>query len=198
LNIWEVDKIILFIAFVIPGFISIKVYELLTPSQAIDSSKQLIDAITYSSINYAILFIPILAIESNAIYQNYPKLYTAFYAFVLFVFPILWVILWKAVRHLEVFQRNAPHPTKKPWDFVFSQRKWYWVLVTLKNGDKVAGKYADKSFSSSAPAMEQIYLEETWVLNEDGGFERPRNNSAGVIIVTDEISTVELFQYNSN
>jgi hypothetical protein len=33
MNIWEVDKLIIFIAFVIPGFISIKVYDLFVPTE---------------------------------------------------------------------------------------------------------------------------------------------------------------------
>jgi len=33
MNIFEIDKLIIFIAFVIPGFISIKVYNLLSPTQ---------------------------------------------------------------------------------------------------------------------------------------------------------------------
>ncbi len=198
MNIWEADKLILFVAFVIPGFISIKIYELLIPSQDKDSSKQMLDAITYSCVNYGILFIPIAWIESSDVYQNHSIIYKLFYFFTLFIFPIIWVVFWKKIRSWEVFQNSAPHPTRKPWDYVFSKRKWHWVIITLTNGEKIGGKYANNSFSSSAPAKEQVYLEEAWVLNNDGGFERPRNNTEGIIIVSDEISTVELFEYDQN
>jgi hypothetical protein len=197
LNIWEIDKLFLFIAFVIPGFISIKAYEVMIPTGEKDSSKQIIDAITYSCINYALLLWPILSVESSKLSTVHPSLYKLFYVLVLFVFPITWVLIWRWLRQLDFFQKNAPHPTSKPWDFVFSQRQWYWVIVTLKDGSKIAGKYAGKSFSSSNPAKEQLYLEEAWELNDDGGFERSRNNTAGVIILADEVSTVELFNYNS-
>ena len=49
------------------------------------------------------------------------------------------------------------------------------------------------SFASSSPAPEQLYLEEAWVINNDGGFERPRKDSAGIIIMGTEIVDVELF-----
>ena len=88
-----------------------------------------------------------------------------------------------------------PHPTLKPWDFVFAQQKPYWIKVTLKNGTTIAGLYADKSFASSTPAQEQIYLEQTWVLNANGGFERAKNDTAGVIILSNEISHIELRNY---
>jgi len=59
----------------------------------------------------------------------------------------------------------------------------------------VAGKFGPNSFASSAPCEEQLYLEEEWVLNEDGGFERHAEQSAGVIILSSEIRSVEF--YNS-
>ncbi len=40
MSILEQDNLLLFIAFVIPGFVSLKAYELLTPSQHVESSKK--------------------------------------------------------------------------------------------------------------------------------------------------------------
>jgi len=192
MDIWEIDKLALFLAFVIPGFISIKAYQLAFPGTERATSDQLIDAIAYSSINYALLILPIISVESGNLQESCRILYYLFYVFVLFIAPIIWVLIWKYLRTRDVFQRNAPHPTAKPWDYVFAQRKPYWVKVTLKGGTIIAGRYADKSFASSAPAREQIYLEEIWVLNDKGGFERAKNNTAGVIILSDEISHIEL------
>jgi len=192
MNIWEIDKLILFIAFVIPGFISIKCYELAFPGSEKKSSEQLVDAISYSSINYALLIIPIVNVENGNLRSSCSFLYYMFYLFVFFIAPILWVLLWKYIRTRNFFQKNSPHPTLRPWDYVFSQRKLYWIKVTLKDGTVIGGRYAEKSFASSAPAPEQIYLEETWVVNSKGGFERLKNNSAGVIILSSDISYIEL------
>jgi hypothetical protein len=197
LNIWELDKLVLFIAFIIPGFISIKAYEILIPAEAKDSSKQIIDALTYSCINYALMSWFILEVEASAISTVHPSLYKLFYFFVLFISPIIWVLIWKRIRCFSFFQENAPHPIQKPWDYVFSQRQWFWVIVTLKNGEKIAGKYASRSFASSNPAPEQIYLEEKWILNADDSFERERSGTAGIIILSAEILTIELIKYNS-
>ncbi|WP_201510401.1 DUF6338 family protein [Psychrobacter alimentarius] len=196
MGIWEIDKLILFIAFVIPGFISIKAYQLLCPGSERNTSDQLIDAIAYSSINYALLFSPIITIESGSLKNVHPSLYYMFYVFVLFVAPIIWVLVWRYLRTKEFFLRNAPHPTKKPWDYLFSQRKPYWVEVFLKNGNVIAGLYANNSSASSAPAPEQIYLEETWIMDADGKFERAIADTAGVIILTSEISHIEFRKYN--
>lgn len=181
--------------FVMPGFISLKAYELFVPGQVKDSSKQIIDAVTYSCINYALLFFFIQKIEKSGCVTTHPNLYLLFYFFVLFISPIILVLVWKWLRSTNFAQKNAPHPTEKPWDYVFSQRKSYWVKVVKNDGTVIGGKFSEKSFASSAPAPEQIYLEESWVINDNGGFERVKDTSAGVIILTSEISHIELRNY---
>lgn len=193
MDIWDTNKSILFIAFVIPGFVSLKTYELLVPANMKDSDKRLIDAVAYSSVNYALLLLPIYAIETSDVRECYPKLYILFYMCVLLFAPIGWAFVLKGLRSTKFFQRSMPHPTAKPWDYVFAQRKPYWIIVTLKDGKQFAGRFDSKSFASSAPAVEQLYLEETWNLNIDGGFERPRNETAGILILSAEILTVEFF-----
>ncbi|MUJ26313.1 DUF6338 family protein [Aliivibrio fischeri] len=195
MSIWEVDKLQLFIMFVIPGFISIKTYELLYPSQIRDSSKQVIDAITYSCVNYALLYWLIISLEGQTGTDSFkivhPNLYILFYIFVLLIFPVILAFIWKWLRESEKFKNNIHHPTEKPWDYFFSQNKCYWVKVILNDGNIVAGYFGLNSFASSAPAEEQIYLEQTWKLRDDGSFERAINNTAGVIILTSEISHIE-------
>ncbi|MFA0390099.1 DUF6338 family protein [Vibrio splendidus] len=195
MSIWDIDKLQFFIMFVIPGFISIKTYELLYPSNLKDSSKQLIDAITYSCINYAIMYWFIIGVETGTGQESFklshPNLYILFYVFVLLVFPVILAFTWKALRESEKFKKNIHHPTQKPWDYFFSQGRCYWVKVILNNGDVIAGYYGPKSFASSSPAEEQLYLEQTWKLGSNGSFERAINNTAGVIILTGEISHIE-------
>ena len=50
MDIWDINKLLLFIALVIPGFVSLKTYELLFPAALKESDKLLIDAVAYSSI----------------------------------------------------------------------------------------------------------------------------------------------------
>lgn len=192
MDLWSIDKLQLFLAFVIPGFIAIKVYQLIFPGSHRSSSEQIIDAIAYSCMNYAVLMLPIYWVESVGLSNVHPKLYVLFYFAVIFISPVVLVFIWARLRAGTWMLKNAPHPTSKPWDFVFSQRKPYWIKVVMKNGDLIGGLYAGDSFASSAPYPEQIYLEETWVLNENGGFTRKKNDTEGVLILSSEISHIEL------
>lgn len=193
MDIWGASELAMFVAFVIPGFISLKTYEALSPGIAKDSSQQVIDAVAYSCVNYGLLAVPVALVESSACKTSHPSLYLAFWAFVLLVAPITWACAFWKLRHLQFVQKTLPHPVGKPWDYVFSQRKPYWVILTLKGDRQVAGRYDSDSFASSSPQSEQIYLQEAWVLNGDGGFERPRDGTAGVIVLGSEIVTLELF-----
>jgi hypothetical protein len=197
MDVWNINALALFIAFVIPGFISLKTYQLLFPGELKSSDKLIVDAVAYSSINYAILFWPIYEIEHHGIRALHPTLYALFYVCALLLAPIVWVFIFKWVRTRQFAQGFMPHPTSKPWDFVFSKRRPYWIVVTLKDGSRVGGRYDASSFASSAPSPEQLYLEEQWVINQDGGFERVRNETAGVLILASEIVTVELFHLDN-
>ncbi len=69
--------------------------------------------------------------------------------------------------------------------------------MTLKDGQKIGGRYDSESFSSSSPSDPQLYLEENWVLSVEGGFERPRLDTAGILILSSEIVAVEFFKFES-
>ncbi len=194
MNIWEIDKLLLFLIFIIPGFISLKTYELLIPNTEKDSSKQIIDAIAYSCINYAFLLMPIIYIEKSSASNTSPILYYVFYLFVFFIIPIILVIIWKWIREGEKFQTIAQHPISKPWDYIFSQNKYYWIKIILTDGKIIGGKYAGKSFTSSSPAEEQIYLEESWIINDKGGFDRAKIDTEGIMVMQNQISHIEFIK----
>lgn len=193
MDIWATDKLALFLSFVIPGFISLKAYAVLGLQSPRDSTQQIVDAVTYSCLNYALLSWPILEVEASDWKMTNRSFYFAFYGAVLLVAPVIWALLWRWLRTTQVLQNILPHPTDKPWDYVFRRRLPYWMIVTFKDGKRIAGLYGSASFSSASPAAEQLYIEEAWVLNEDGGFERPRTDTAGILALGSEIATVELF-----
>jgi len=197
MDIWSQDKLIIFVLFVVPGFIAIKIYELFSAIKEKDTGKQLIDAVSYSCLTYAIMFIPLSYVETPAFRTHNPNWYISIYFCVLFVVPIILALILRWLRHTNWVQKFLPHPTLRPWDFVFSQRLTYWVRVTLKSGKVIGGMFGLNSFASSAPAEEQIYLEQYWILNDDEGFDRAVEQTAGIIILASEIATVELI-YSGN
>jgi hypothetical protein len=193
----SINTLFLFIVFAIPGFISIKVYSLLCPNQDKDATKSIIDAITYSCLNYAILGPFIYMMLFSKKWEFICSFFTfLFYSFILIIFPAFLAWLWLKLRSMEFFQKNAPHPTLRAWDYVFGKRKEYFVIVTLVDGREIAGEYSTESFTSSYPEEPQIYLEKTWKLDENGDFEREINQTSGILVLSKDIQSIEFFEKN--
>jgi hypothetical protein len=85
------------------------------------------------------------------------------------------------------------HVVPTAWDWHFNRiRGDCCVLVTLTNGDYVAGYYGTDSFASSDGGERDLYLEETEDWTEDHGrSERPER--IGILILAREIRHVQFW-----
>ncbi|WP_435927539.1 DUF6338 family protein [Dryocola sp. BD613] len=193
MDIWDFNKLFIFILFVVPGFISIKVYEALHPSVKKDSSKIIIDAVAYSCINYALWFLPVYFSEKNDLFNYSSFLYYSLYLFVFLISPLLLPVTLHKLRLSQFFRKRLPHPVGRPWDFFFRNAPACWVIITLKDGKRIGGLYSGNAFASSSPEPEQIFLSESWHVNEDGGFERRKERTLGILVLTTDILTIEFY-----
>jgi len=184
----------LFLVFFIPGFITLKVYDLMVPGESRDFSKSLFDAVAYSSLNFAALLWLVGILRSGILT---PWLWYAGMFFLLIVMPAVWplLVLWIR-RHPKVAGRLAS-PNPRVWDDVFSKRTPYWVIVHLKDQRRIGGLYGGNSYTSHSPAPPEIYLEEVWRVDENGGFSGEKvDSTSGILIMGTEILALEFFRYN--
>jgi hypothetical protein len=197
MNLWSLNSMLIFIIFAIPGFVALKAYEMFVPGGArADNATKFIDAVAYSCVIYAIFGVPLYWLLMSEWARKNPTVSTLALTLVFFGVPVIAAALWRLMRQSKLFQSIAPHPTLKPWDYVFSQRKPYWIKVHLTDGHIYAGKFSANSFASSPPADEEIFLEECWLLNEKGGFDRAKKRSAGLLLLKGQIKAVELFHFD--
>jgi len=194
MDIWQIDKVVLFLVLLIPGFISIKVYNLLVPSARKNFSESLFEVIGYSCLNFAALSWLIILIHSGNFYTKYKVSYFMLLFLIIFIIPVLWPFLFLKLSSWSSIAKHIIHPIQKPWDYVFGKREAFWVIVHLKDGRKIGGRFDINSFASSYPAEEQIYLEEVWRLDENGGFIEPIERSKGILVLSKEILLVEFFK----
>ncbi len=191
MNIWEIDKSLLFMVLVLPGFISIKIYSLLVATENRDYSKSLVEAICYSVLNFTALSWLIVIVSEKDFLVEHPNLYWLYIALIFIVIPALWPFLFLWLSSFKVFKKNMLSLYKQPWDYVFNKREAMWVVIHLKDGEIIRGKYANKSFASSYPAERQIYLEELWKENDGKLFGKKVNRTKGVIVSQDEIKYIK-------
>lgn len=191
---FTLNNVSIFIIFFLPGFISTKVYDLLISTDRRDFSKSLFEVIGFSTINFALLSWLIYLNIIKAYWVSYPILFILSVIVIFFAFPTVLPIIYLKTIQTKYFSKFIVNPIQKPWDFIFSKRQAFWVIINLKNGVKIGGVYDENSFSSSYPSKEQIYLEQVWKLDSNGVFLEPIERSKGIIILGDDISSIEFFQ----
>lgn len=69
---------------------------------------------------------------------------------------------WKRVRALNI---GPPPPTA--WDAVFSGEPSGWVLILLKSGRWIGGRYADGSYAGGYPEPPDIFLSEECMVDQE-------------------------------
>ena len=190
MNIFEPNELLLFILFFVPGFVSMKVYDILVPNESRSAASYVCDAVAYSTINF-IVSAPI----GIHFYQNLPHgLISWFFAFLFFllVFPAVIAFLTVKLLASRFVKKHATGLVNRPWDIIFNNEIGACVMVHLKNGNKIIGIYGDRSAISYHPNEEQIFLEEVYKLSENGTLTRVPDTK-GVIIMGSEIAMIELF-----
>lgn len=189
------DTLSWFLVFFVPGFISIKVYGLLVPSDERNWSNSLLEAVSYSCINFAVLYVLIAAVSRPGYREAQPSWYYLAWFVLLFVAPTLWPVLGRMVLTARLLRGKIVHPTPKAWDYYFGQGKPCWVLVHLKDGNLVGGLYGEESFASSYPKSEDIYLQETWRLGNHGEFVKKVPQTHGTWVSGQAVDFIEFFTF---
>jgi hypothetical protein len=170
-----------------------KVYDLMVPGEPRDVSKSVFEAISYSTLNFAVMFWLIALIQTGDFYHRHFILYSLSVAVIMVIVPACWPVVFLGLSTWRPIAKHFVHPIRKPWGYVFGKHDPFWIIVHLQSGQKIGGRYDTESFASSDPADEQIYLEEVWVLDERGRFLNRVERSRGIIIMKDQIRAVEFF-----
>jgi len=138
MDIWNADKLILFIVFFLPGFISMKVYDLMVPGQPRDVSKSLFEAISYSTLNFAALFWLIAVVQTGDFYNRHFILYSLSVAVIMVLVPVCWPFVFLRLSTWRRVAKHFVHPIRRPWDYVFGKREPFWIMFILRTGKKLA------------------------------------------------------------
>lgn len=180
--------------FLVPGFISMRVYGMLRPSEPGQLKENIFEAVTFSVINYVLMewTVPLArqyaAAPDGTIYRI--GLLAAAFVIVPALLPIaLNFVLVKLERRGHILRR-----AKTAWDEFFLRRQACWIIVHLKDGRRMGGFFSDKSFASLYPNSGHLYVQELWKLGPNGEFEAKIENSQGIILRPDDYQMIEVFK----
>lgn len=81
------------------------------------------------------------------------------------------------------------------WDYVMHQRQAGWIRIHLEDGKgMVGGVFKDRSFGSLDPQRADVYLEEAWQLDENGGFVQVLPGTSGVWVSHDAMAYAYFYE----
>lgn len=196
----------LFLVLFVPGFISLKVWDLFIASERRDWTKALGEVFGFSALNIStmvpwLLYIYAYRPEMLLVNQRSVWAWVGTSVVWLVVLPALWPLLFLKLFELAWVDQHIINPVQRPWDWVFRARPEYFAVVTLKDGKQIAGMYSERvspagvartPFATSYPVPEQIYLTQVVRLDERGNLAAAVEDSYGVIILSD-IRAIEFF-----
>lgn len=190
------DKLtlVMFAAVVVPGFLSMRVYALLRPVERFTLKDNVLEAVAFGIVNAAIMFWAVVLL-ANPNYVTDHQIAAYFLVLATFlVAPVIWpiVLFWilnKLSDRNVILERS---PTS--WDHFFSKRQPCWIIVYLADGRRIGGHFGANSYASSHPNAGHLYLEELWMLDDDGQFVSKVDRSKGIVLQPDDYSFVEIFE----
>jgi hypothetical protein len=198
---WEIDvdalknfDFLLVLFFIVPGFISMRVYALLRPTESGPLKENIYEAITFSVINYVLMewTVPLAREYGGVANGIVPRLLLLAAAFVV-VPALLPILLNLGLRWLEGRGRILRR-AKTAWDEFFLRRQSCWIIVHLKDGRRMGGFFGDRSFASLYPNSGHLYVQELWKLGPNGEFESRVERSQGIVLRPDDYQMVEVFK----
>ena len=127
MDIWSTDKLTLFLIFFLPGFISMKVYDLMVPSAPREAAKSLHEAISYSALNFGFWSWLIALLFAGDYYHRHFIWFSFAVVLILLVAPIFWPFAYlKLASWAPIAKTTSPTPFKSPGTTIF--RKANFVL----------------------------------------------------------------------
>lgn len=161
-----------------------------------DSKIEFLQFFAYSTFNAVIWLAPYILAQQNGFADQHPFKFAAGVITALFLLPC-----FLGLAHAYFLRKFGGHfiatiPTA--WDWYFSRSSPVMVVVTLKDGSKVYGRFGSNSFASSQSEERDIYIENVYdpdtdsISGTDGM--KPVEKNGGILIKSEQIQFVEFYR----
>lgn len=188
------EHFVLLLVFVLPGFVSVKVYHSIIPIDIRKPAQSIVELVFYGALNLGIILPFVILVRSYIL--DTPILFAVVAAFGLLIVPTAIGFGFAHFRRSRLMNRlGLLHPIPVAWDYYFDKRKPAFVLFSLKSGEMVGGYYGPDSFASSFPNREDIYIEKVCRLNVNNGqIVGFVPDSDGMLIRREDCDAIQFFQ----
>lgn len=200
--------LIVLVAFVLPGFVTLAFVERTYAVPVRDRSplELVLLALYYSAISYGIAGLVAWPLDltlddvRGSLQDGSVGVIAAAGIVVVFLLPALiatvsrvWTTSRLRERLLSGAGVSAVHRIETGWDFYFRQRRPALVIATLRDGAKVGGFFGDMSFATYSVDGRDLFLEQRWSLDEGGWFDGPVEGDDGVWVAGADVVWLALY-----
>jgi hypothetical protein len=107
-------------------------------------------------------------------------------------FIVHFIKTWRLYPDLGVKDRLTLYiPTPTAWDFASDHTRAGFVRILTKEGGWIGGYAGGGSFLSGYPEAREVFMEEAWMLDDDGVFLAPLSGTTGVWVRCDDVQLVQ-------
>jgi Family of unknown function (DUF6338) len=195
-----VEGFFAFAALIVPGFISLRVYEMRRGGEARKASEVLLDLVVYSLVTDVVAFaaLSLVAVTVPAAFQPLVKPSVA--AVVMLVVPAAVAFVFFELRRRMISTGLVRDATDKPWDRFFERAREFdgtiGAILTMRDGRKIGARLIDPSYTSSYPAAEQALFGEVWTIDpERATFVEAAPGSCGLLVDKADCQTIEFVRW---
>lgn len=182
----------------VPGFIFIRVCDVLLPGRRPHFGQQIVDVVCGSFAVMAVWFWPgllLFGLHDRLPEWIYRLLLLVLIVLGVFTTPVLLAYILYRLEGRGYLQRLGTHPNPTPWDWFFSNSAGnYYVRFHLKEGKELGGYFGENSFAASSPNAQQIYVEEVWRMDEDRRFIERVAGTEGAFVNREDCELIEFFE----
>lgn len=179
--------LLILVAFVLPGFVAVllkeRIYEVRGEESSLD---RLLTTVYYSLVVYTLPAAVVGLLSAFGVVDREdletffagqsPLWLVGLVAFaVLIALPAaaaygawMWVRSERRLSTLDRLRIKRVHRVSTSWDFAFDSEQDGLLVVTLKDGDRVAGYYGRRSHSGYGSKTRDLFLEERWEFDDEG------------------------------
>lgn len=183
-----------------PGIVWLRCEGKFSVSPKPDHVERALSYLLYSLFSYFVCYTLIGNwIDAELANGSFSASLAMFAGVILFITGILGGVVTGFLRERDLIGRVCSsigvmtvHPTESAWTKAFSRRHGCLVRVTFKNGDDRYGQFGTKSLASTSRDLEDIYLETTFVEDENGELVKELGG-CGFWVPRDEISCVRFY-----
>jgi hypothetical protein len=195
-----VEQVLAFAALIVPGFISLRVYEMRRGGEGRKANESLVDVIVYSFATDVVAF-SALALVSAFVPPAAQVVTKVVVGFVCFAgLPVGLAIVWFDFRERMVCSGIVPDRTSNSWDALLQRAAREGVdvavVLTMRDGRKIGARLRGPALASSRAAGDDLMLDEVWTIDQKRAtFVDAVKGSFGMVVHKADCETIEFLRW---